>query len=101
MRSSTHRDHIDDHDHPHDDDDHPMPECFQPTVTVPGVPRQFQAEKSNIIFTVLIFILPVISMIIVIMMIMFTFLGFPVVGKLQGQVGVTGCLIDSAPTSPS
>ena len=95
MRSSTHRDHIDDHDRPHDDDDdHPMPECFQPTVTVPGVPRQFQAEKPNIIFLIIIFILPVIMMIIVIMMTMVTFLGFPVVGKLRDQVGVTGCLID-------
>ena len=97
MRSSTHRDHIDDHDHDHrhDDDDHPMPKCFRPTVTVPGVPRQFQAEKPNISFAILIFILPVIIIIvIVIMMTMVTFLGFPVVGKLLDQVGVTGCLID-------
>ena len=91
-----------------------MPECLQPTVTVPGVPGQFEAEKSKMIFHIHIFILPIMIIIFMIIMmimiiiiimitiiIMFTFLGFPVVGKLQDQVGVTGCPIDSAPSASS
>ena len=93
------------HHHAHHDDAHPMPEGFEPTVAVPWIAGQFQAEKLKICFAFLMFILLIVIVIVIIIfiviVIVFTSLGFPVVGKLRDQVGVTGCLTDSAPSTSS